>query len=75
MQHATGIDLTPAVAQMPYADAINYAVGDMLATPWPDWPLEPVMEDTPEPTPEPALSLNAVNPLPLTQIEGLGLCP
>lgn len=31
-----GIDLNPAVAQMPYADTIHYTVGDMLATPWPD---------------------------------------
>jgi SAM-dependent methyltransferase len=31
-----GIDLNPAVLQMPYAEAINYTVGDLLATPWPD---------------------------------------
>ena len=31
-----GIDLNPAVLQMPYADVINYQVGDLLATPWPD---------------------------------------
>jgi SAM-dependent methyltransferase len=31
-----GIDLNPAVLRMPDADVINYAVGDLLATPWPD---------------------------------------
>jgi SAM-dependent methyltransferase len=31
-----GIDLNPAVAQMPHADAIDYRVGDLLSTPWPD---------------------------------------
>jgi SAM-dependent methyltransferase len=31
-----GIDLNPAVLQMPYADLINYTVGDLLSTPWPD---------------------------------------
>ncbi len=31
-----GIDLNPKVLQMPYADVINYAVGDLLSTPWPD---------------------------------------
>jgi len=31
-----GIDLNPAVLQMPNADAINYTVGDLLSTPWPD---------------------------------------
>jgi SAM-dependent methyltransferase len=31
-----GIDLNPAVLQMPYADAIDYRVGDLLSTPWPD---------------------------------------
>ncbi|MFZ2114242.1 MAG: class I SAM-dependent methyltransferase [Solirubrobacteraceae bacterium] len=31
-----GIDLNPAISQMPYADAIDYKVGDLLSTPWPD---------------------------------------
>jgi SAM-dependent methyltransferase len=31
-----GIDLNPAVHEMPYADVIDYAVGDLLAAPWPD---------------------------------------
>jgi SAM-dependent methyltransferase len=31
-----GIDLNPAVLQMPDADVINYTVGDLLSTPWPD---------------------------------------
>ncbi len=31
-----GIDLNPAVLKMPDADVINYAVGDLLSTPWPD---------------------------------------
>jgi SAM-dependent methyltransferase len=31
-----GIDLDPAVLQMPYADSIDYTVGDLMATPWPD---------------------------------------
>jgi SAM-dependent methyltransferase len=31
-----GIDFNPAVKGMPYADAIDYRVGDLLATPWPD---------------------------------------
>lgn len=31
-----GIDLNPAVVEMPYAEEIDYAVGDLLATPWPD---------------------------------------
>jgi SAM-dependent methyltransferase len=31
-----GIDLNPAVRQMPYADSIDYRVGDLLSTPWPD---------------------------------------
>jgi SAM-dependent methyltransferase len=31
-----GVDLNPAIAQMPYADAIEYRVGDLLSTPWPD---------------------------------------
>ncbi len=31
-----GIDLNPAVLQMPDADVINYSVGDLLSTPWPD---------------------------------------
>jgi SAM-dependent methyltransferase len=31
-----GIDLNPAVLQMPFADFINYTVGDLLSTPWPD---------------------------------------
>jgi SAM-dependent methyltransferase len=31
-----GIDLNPAVLQMPDADVINYTIGDLLATPWPD---------------------------------------
>ena len=31
-----GIDLNPAVLQMHYADTIEYTVGDLLATPWPD---------------------------------------
>jgi SAM-dependent methyltransferase len=31
-----GIDLNPAVREMPYADTIDYRVGDLMATPWPD---------------------------------------
>jgi SAM-dependent methyltransferase len=31
-----GIDLNPAVLQMPDADVVNYTVGDLLSTPWPD---------------------------------------
>jgi SAM-dependent methyltransferase len=31
-----GIDLDPAVLQMPYADSIEYTVGDLTSTPWPD---------------------------------------
>jgi SAM-dependent methyltransferase len=31
-----GIDLNPAVQEMPDADVINYTVGDLLSTPWPD---------------------------------------
>lgn len=31
-----GIDLNPAVLQMPYAEVIAYTVGDLLSTPWPD---------------------------------------
>jgi len=31
-----GIDLNPAVLQMPYADVIDYKVGDLMSTPWPD---------------------------------------
>ena len=31
-----GIDLNPAVTQMPGADSIDYRVGDMMSTPWPD---------------------------------------
>jgi SAM-dependent methyltransferase len=31
-----GIDLNPAVLQMPDADVIDYTVGDLLSTPWPD---------------------------------------
>ena len=31
-----GIDLNPAVLQMPYADVVEYTVGDLLSTPWPD---------------------------------------
>jgi SAM-dependent methyltransferase len=31
-----GVDLNPAVLQMPYADVIDYKVGDLLSTPWPD---------------------------------------
>jgi SAM-dependent methyltransferase len=31
-----GIDLNPAVLQMPDANVINYTVGDLLCTPWPD---------------------------------------
>jgi SAM-dependent methyltransferase len=31
-----GIDLNPAVLQMPGADLIEYTVGDLLSTPWPD---------------------------------------
>jgi SAM-dependent methyltransferase len=31
-----GIDLNPAVLEMPRADAIDYRVGDLLSTPWPD---------------------------------------
>jgi SAM-dependent methyltransferase len=32
----SGIDLNPAVMQMPYAESIDYRVGDLLSTPWPD---------------------------------------
>ena len=35
-QRLVGIDLNPAVLQMPYADVIEYTVGDLLSTPWPD---------------------------------------
>lgn len=35
-QSLYGIDLNPSVRQMPYADAIHYTTGDLLATPWPD---------------------------------------
>jgi SAM-dependent methyltransferase len=31
-----GIDFNPAVDEMPFADAIDYRVGDLLDTPWPD---------------------------------------
>jgi SAM-dependent methyltransferase len=31
-----GIDLNPAVLEMPYAEDIDYTVGDLLSTPWPD---------------------------------------
>jgi SAM-dependent methyltransferase len=31
-----GIDFNPAVQEMPFADSIDYRVGDLLATPWPD---------------------------------------
>jgi SAM-dependent methyltransferase len=31
-----GIDLNPAVLQMPHADVIDYRIGDLLSTPWPD---------------------------------------
>jgi SAM-dependent methyltransferase len=31
-----GIDLNPAVLRMPDADVVNYTVGDLLSTPWPD---------------------------------------
>jgi SAM-dependent methyltransferase len=31
-----GIDFNPAVLEMPYADVIDYKVGDLLSTPWPD---------------------------------------
>jgi SAM-dependent methyltransferase len=31
-----GIDLNPAVLQMPDGDVIDYRVGDLLSTPWPD---------------------------------------
>ena len=31
-----GIDLNPAVLEMPYADVINYTVGDLMSAPWPD---------------------------------------
>jgi SAM-dependent methyltransferase len=31
-----GIDLNPAVLQMPDADVVNYTVGDLLSTPWAD---------------------------------------
>jgi SAM-dependent methyltransferase len=31
-----GIDLNPAVLEMPYAGDIDYTVGDLLSTPWPD---------------------------------------
>jgi SAM-dependent methyltransferase len=30
-----GIDLNPAVLEMPHAGVIEYAVGDLLSTPWP----------------------------------------
>jgi len=35
-RNLSGIDLNPAVLQMPYADTIDYTVGDLLSTPWPD---------------------------------------
>jgi SAM-dependent methyltransferase len=35
-ENLAGIDLNPDVKQMPYADAIDYRVGDLLDTPWPD---------------------------------------
>jgi SAM-dependent methyltransferase len=31
-----GIDLNPAVLRMPDAEVIDYTVGDLLSTPWPD---------------------------------------
>jgi SAM-dependent methyltransferase len=31
-----GIDLDPAVLQMPDADCVEYTVGDLTSTPWPD---------------------------------------
>jgi SAM-dependent methyltransferase len=31
-----GIDLDPAVTEMPEADSIDYRVGDMMSTPWAD---------------------------------------
>jgi SAM-dependent methyltransferase len=31
-----GIDFNPAVSEMPYADSIDYEVGDLMSTPWPD---------------------------------------
>jgi SAM-dependent methyltransferase len=35
-ENLSGIDLNPAVLEMPYAGEIEYAVGDLLSTPWPD---------------------------------------
>jgi len=35
-RNLSGIDLNPAVLQMPDADVIDYTVGDLLSTPWPD---------------------------------------
>jgi SAM-dependent methyltransferase len=35
-RNLSGIDLNPAVLQMPDANVIEYTVGDLLATPWPD---------------------------------------
>jgi SAM-dependent methyltransferase len=32
----SGVDLNPKVLEMPYADVINYTVGDLLCTPWAD---------------------------------------
>jgi SAM-dependent methyltransferase len=35
-RHLAGIDLNPQVRHMPYAGEIDYRVGDMTATEWPD---------------------------------------
>jgi SAM-dependent methyltransferase len=35
-RNLTGIDLNPAVVNMPFAETIRYTVGDLLATPWRD---------------------------------------
>jgi len=35
-ENLAGIDFNPEAKQMPYADSIDYRVGDLLDTPWPD---------------------------------------
>lgn len=35
-ENLAGIDFNPDVEQMPYGDSIEYRVGDLLDTPWPD---------------------------------------
>lgn len=35
-ENLAGIDFNPGVNEMPYAGAIDYRVGDLLDTPWPD---------------------------------------